>query len=82
MEDLLLFSPSMRTRSSFILLLSLLTLLVLSITTSAQQLRDAFRKVNQTIVIVRTKRLELAPSANQALSIIGGLGSGVLILFV
>ena len=58
-------------------MLSLLTFC--AITTNAQQLRDAFRQVNQSVVIVRTKRVEVAPSADEPMTIIDGLGSGVLI---
>ena len=43
-----------------------------------QQLREAFRKVHQSVVIVRTKQVDLSSSSN-AISIIEGLGSGVLI---
>ena len=60
-------------------MLSLLTFCVISITTNAQQLRDSFRQVNQSVVIVRTKRVEVAPSADEPMSIVDGLGSGVLI---
>ena len=60
-------------------LLSLLMLVAISVTTNAQQLRDAFRKVSQSVVIVRTKRVEIAPSADEPMSIVDGLGSGVLI---
>jgi S1-C subfamily serine protease len=60
-------------------MLSLLTFCAISITTNAQQLRDAFRQVNQSVVIVRTKRVEVAPSADESMAIIDGLGSGVLI---
>jgi serine protease Do len=60
-------------------MLSLLTFCAISITTNAQQLRDAFRAVNQSVVIVRTKRVEVAPSADEPMAIIDGLGSGVLI---
>jgi len=60
-------------------MLSLLTFCAISITTNAQQLRDAFRQVNQSVVIVRTKRVEVAPSADEQMSIVDGLGSGVLI---
>ena len=69
----------MRIRSPFAFVLSLLTFSTLSITTNAQQLRDAFRKVSQSVVIVRTKRVEVAPSADEPMAIIDGLGSGVLI---
>jgi len=60
-------------------MLSLLMFCAISITTNAQQLRDAFRQVNQSVVIVRTKRVEVAPSADEPMAIIDGLGSGVLI---
>src|SRR6185369_9100143 len=63
--------------SPFAFMLSLLTFC--AITTNAQQLRDAFRQVNQSVVIVRTKRVEVAPSADEPMTIIDGLGSGVLI---
>ena len=69
----------MRIKSPFIFVLSLLTVSTLSVTTNAQQLRDAFRKVSQAVVIVRTKRVEVAPSADEPAGIIDGLGSGVLI---
>jgi len=60
-------------------MLSLVTFCAVSITTNAQQLRDAFRQVNQSVVIVRTKRVELGQSADEPMSIVDGLGSGVLI---
>jgi serine protease Do len=60
-------------------MLSLLTFCAISITTNAQQLRDAFRQVNPSVVIVRTKRVEVSPSAAEPMAIIDGLGSGVLI---
>jgi len=44
-----------------------------------QQLREAFRKVHQSVVTVRTKEIDLSNSSNQVISIIDGLGSGVLI---
>jgi S1-C subfamily serine protease len=69
----------MRTKSPFAFMLSLLTFCAISITTNAQQLRDAFRHVNQSVVIVRTKRVEVAPSADEPMAIVDGLGSGVLI---
>ena len=73
------FTATMRTRSSFIFVLSLLTFSTLSVTTNAQQLRDAFRKVSQSVVIVKTKRVEVAPSGDEPAAIVDGLGSGVLI---
>ena len=69
----------MRIRSLSTFVLSLLTFSTISITTNAQQLRDAFRRVGPSVVIVRTKRVEIAPSANEPMAIIDGLGSGVLI---
>jgi serine protease Do len=69
----------MRTKTPFVIMLSLLTFCTISIRTNAQQLRDAFRQVNQSVVIVRTKRVEVAPSADESMAIIDGLGSGVLI---
>ena len=70
---------TMRTKSPFAFTLGLLTFCAISITTNAQQLRDAFRQVNQSVVIVRTKRVEVAPSADEPMAVIDGLGSGVLI---
>jgi len=69
----------MRTKSPFAFMLGLLTFCAISITTNAQQLRDAFRKVSQSVVIVRTKRVEVATSADEPRAIVDGLGSGVLI---
>ena len=69
----------MRIRSPFAFVLTLLTLSTVSIATNAQQLRDAFRKVSQAVVIVRTKRIEVTPSADEPMSVVDGLGSGVLI---
>ena len=69
----------MRTTSRFFFVLSLLAFSAMSITTNAQQVRDAFRKVSHSVVIVKTKRVEVAPSADNPLAIIDGLGSGVLI---
>src|SRR4029078_2476206 len=69
----------MRIKSPFAFMLILLTFCAISITTNAQQLRDSFRQVNQSVVMVRTKRVEVAPSADEPMSITDGLGSGVLI---
>src|SRR6476660_414645 len=69
----------MRTKSPFAFMLSLLTFSAISITTNAQEVRDAFRKVSQSVVIVRTKRVEVARSNDEPMSIVDGLGSGVLI---
>jgi S1-C subfamily serine protease len=46
---------------------------------NAQQLRDAFRKVEQAVVIVRTEQKGLAPFPQQGMVSSNGLGSGVLI---
>jgi serine protease Do len=69
----------MRTKSIYVFTLSVLILSAISITTNAQQLRDSFRRVSQSVVTVRTKRVEVAPSPNEPVTIIDGLGSGVLI---
>jgi S1-C subfamily serine protease len=69
----------MKIRSRFVLLLSLLTIAAISSTAHGQQLRDAFRKVNQSVVTVRTKRLDIAPAPGQVISVTDGVGSGVLI---
>jgi hypothetical protein len=58
-----------------------LPLIVLSLSwlntqTSAQQLRDAFRSVQQAVVIVRTEEKGLAPFPQQGLVSLSGLGSG------
>jgi serine protease Do len=68
----------MKTTLWFRLAMTFLTLFV-ACTTSGQQLRDAFRKVSQSVVIVKTKRVELPSSSEQVVSIIDGQGSGVLI---
>jgi serine protease Do len=60
----------------------LLTVLIFSgvrTTTYGQQLREAFRKVHQSVVTVRTKEIDLPSSSSQVMSITDGLGSGVLI---
>jgi serine protease Do len=44
-----------------------------------QQLRDAFRRVEQAVVIVRTEQKGLAPFPQQGMVSLNGLGSGVLI---
>src|SRR5882724_6762801 len=44
-----------------------------------QQLREAFRNVQQAVVIVRTEQLGLAPFPQPGLMSSNGLGSGVLI---
>src|SRR6476619_1786065 len=69
----------MKNRSPFAFILSLLTFSLISITANAQELRDAFRQVNQSVVIVRTKRVEVSPSPDEPMAVVDGLGSGVLI---
>ena len=69
----------MRTKNRLFFVLNLLAFSAISITTNAQQLRDAFRRVSQSVVIVRTKRVEVPPSPDEPMSIVDGLGSGVLI---
>jgi len=44
-----------------------------------QQLRDAFHKVEQAVVVVRTEQQGLAPFPQQGMVSLNGLGSGVLI---
>ena len=51
-----------------------------AISINGQQLRDAFAKVNQSVVIVRTKRVDFGIHlAEQGMAIVDGLGSGVLV---
>ena len=45
----------------------------------AQQLRDAFRKVEQAVVVVKTAQKELAPFPQRGMVSLNGLGSGVLV---
>jgi serine protease Do len=68
----------MKIRTRFVFLTSLL-LMGAYTTAPAQQLREAFRKVNQSVVTVRTKRVDVARVPGQVMSITDGLGSGVLI---
>ena len=69
----------MTTKFRSALLLSLLVLPVALTTADAQQLREAFRKVSRSVVIVRTKQVELNPLPGQVMSVVDGLGSGVVI---
>src|SRR5262245_35968231 len=57
--------------------ISLLVLLVTCVFATAQQLRDTFRRVKSSVVIVRTGGDQSASVAGQADD--GGVGSGVLI---
>ena len=68
---------SMKFRAA--LLLAFLLLPAVWTKSNGQQLRDAFRKVSRSIVIVRTKQIDLVPAPGQVMSISDGLGSGVLI---
>jgi len=47
--------------------------------TPSQQLREAFRKVEHAVVIVRTAQKELAPYPQEGMVSLNGLGSGVLV---
>src|SRR5580765_4957512 len=69
----------MKIKCRFGLLLTLLTLPVMPFTASAQQLREAFRKVSPSVVIVKTKQVDVPTVSEQTLTVINGLGSGVLI---
>ena len=51
----------------------------LSTESHGQQLREAFRSVQQAVVVVRTEQKGLAPFPQQGLVSLNGLGSGVLI---
>src|SRR6266404_3027554 len=69
----------MPTKSRLMLLLCVLIFLGTRATIYGQQLREAFRKVHQSVVMVRTKQIDLPSSSKQVMSITDGLGSGVLI---
>src|SRR6476620_2340540 len=69
----------MEIKTRFGLLLTLLAIAAVPMTASAQQLREAFRKVSPSVVIVNTKRVDVPTVSEQTLTIIDGLGSGVLI---
>jgi S1-C subfamily serine protease len=61
-----------------------LSLLILSFwglgsASNGQQLRDAFRRVEPAVVIVRTEQKGLAPFPQQGMVSLNGQGSGVLI---
>jgi serine protease Do len=63
-------------RRASILLLSVYTF---GIQAHGQQLREVFRNVQQTVVVVRTEQKGLAPFPLQGQTSLNGLGSGVLI---
>ena len=69
----------MINKLGFTLGLSLLCVAGSVTASQAQQLRDAFRSVQQAVVIVRTQQRGLAPFPQQGLVSLNGLGSGVLI---
>ena len=69
----------MTTKFRAALLLTFLILPAAWMPADGQQLREAFRKVRQSVVIVRTKQVEVAPAPGQVMSVVDGLGSGVLI---
>ena len=61
-----------------------LSLLILSFCwlggkSDGQQLRDAFHKVEQAVVVVKTEQQGLAPFPQQGMVSLNGIGSGVLI---
>lgn len=58
--------------------LPLIVLFILCVGTESncQQPRDAFRKVEQAVVIVRTEQKGLAPFPQQGMVSLNGLGSG------
>ena len=61
--------------------LSLVVICLVGLNTEShgQQLRDAFRNVQQAVVVVRTEQKGLAPYPQQGMVSLNGLGSGVLI---
>ena len=69
----------MATKSRLMLLILFLIISGIRTTIYGQQLHEAFRKVHQSVVTVRTKEIDVSNSSNQVISIIDGLGSGVLI---
>jgi serine protease Do len=60
-------------------MLLLFTFYVFVIQAEGQQLREAFRNVQQAVVVVRTEQRGLAPFPMQGQMSLNGLGSGVLI---
>jgi serine protease Do len=60
-------------------LLTLTVLMLWSFEAQGQALRDAFRTVQQSVVIVRTEEKGLAPFPQQGFVSLNGLGSGVVI---
>ena len=61
------------------LLLALMIIPAAWTPSEGQQLREAFRKVRQSVVIVRTRQVEASPVPGQVMSVVDGLGSGVVI---
>src|SRR5215510_7890053 len=70
-----LFVPALGTR----LPLFLLAICLFANQVHGQQLRDVFRTVQRSVVIIRTAQIGLAPYPQQGLVSSNGLGSGVLI---
>ena len=72
---------SLLTRSIVMFPLSILFVLLNGDTTgaNAQQLRDTFRRVKQSVVVVRTQEKTLAPVLRQGMTSSDGLASGVLV---
>lgn len=69
----------MLSKARLLVLFSFLIFSGIHTTVYGQQLRDAFRKVHQSVVTVRTKQVDLPSSAEQVMTVTDGLGSGVLI---
>src|SRR6266436_2168924 len=69
----------MPTKSRLMLLLCVLIFLGTRATIYGQQLREAFRKIHQSVVMVRTKQIDLPSSSKEVMAINDGVGSGVLI---
>jgi serine protease Do len=69
----------MLSKSRLVLLFTFLIFSGIHTTVYGQQLREAFRKVHQSVVTVRTKQVDLPSSAEQVMTITDGVASGVLI---
>jgi len=69
----------LRCERATLFLLIMLYLYCPNAETHGQQLRDAFRSIEQAVVIVRTEQRGLAPYPQQGMVSLNGLGSGVLI---
>src|SRR6266404_495951 len=69
----------MLSKSRLVFLFSFLIFSGIHTTVYGQQLREAFRKVHQSVVTVRTKQVDLPSPAEQVMTITDGVASGVLI---